>query len=151
MKVCSGVARSLNCTTCARSCGRSVFVKRIAASCAVLSFSSIEAEVSIISTIEIGRFSCVNRLSSWRMPSSKTAKSLCGEVGHEVVARVGDRQAQVDDLDPGAEDGPLLPRLAGGGAGQSQRGRERERHEPGAVMRGGRGPLALGAGVVPRL
>ena len=52
-------------------------MKRIAAAWAVGSFSSIEAELSIISTIEIGRFSWVNSDRSWRMPSSKTAKSFC--------------------------------------------------------------------------
>ena len=33
--------------------------------------------MSIISTSEIGRFSWVNSDRSWRMPSSKTAKSFC--------------------------------------------------------------------------
>jgi hypothetical protein len=51
-------------------------VNLIAAACAVPSFSSIEADVSIISTMEIGRFSWVKRLSSCRMPSSNTAKSF---------------------------------------------------------------------------
>jgi len=76
VKSCRTVARSLNWTTSARSWGRSVLVNRMAAAWATLSFSSMEAEVSIISASEMGRFSCVKRLSSWRMPSSKTAKSF---------------------------------------------------------------------------
>ena len=38
----------------------------------IFNFVTVDAEQSIIRTIEIGRFSCVNRLSSWRMPSSNT-------------------------------------------------------------------------------
>ena len=50
-------------------------MKRIAACWATVIFSSIEAEVSTMMTMEMGRFSWVNSDRSWRMPSSKTAKS----------------------------------------------------------------------------
>ena len=51
-------------------------MKRMAAAWATVSFSSMEADVSTMSTREMGRFSWVKRLSSCRMPSSKTAKSF---------------------------------------------------------------------------
>ena len=75
MKSWSTVARSLNCITCATSCGRRVRTKRLPAVRAAASFSSMEAEVSTIRTIEMGRFSWAKIERSCLMPSSKTAKS----------------------------------------------------------------------------
>ncbi len=49
-------------------------MKRMAAARAAGSFSSMEAETSIRRAKEMGRFSWVKRESSWRTPSSNTAK-----------------------------------------------------------------------------
>jgi hypothetical protein len=49
---------------------------RIAAARAVGSFSSMEAEVSIMRASEIGMSSWLKMERSWRTPSSKTAKSV---------------------------------------------------------------------------
>ena len=68
--------RSLNCMTCGVVLGPQVSTKRMAAARAVGSFSSIEAEVSIMRTSEIGMSSWLKIESSWRTPSSKTAKSF---------------------------------------------------------------------------
>ncbi len=76
VKSWSTVARSLNWMTSAASSGRRVLTNRVAAAWAVASFSSMEAEASISTAIEMGRFSWVKSDSSWRMPSSNTAKSL---------------------------------------------------------------------------
>ena len=67
------------------------------------SFSSMEAEVSIIRTSEMGRSSWVKIDSSCLTPSSKTAKSVVCEVGDVAAAGVGDGHVEVDDLDAGLE------------------------------------------------
>ena len=66
---------------------------------AVGSFSSMEAEVSIIRASEIGMSSWLKIDSSWRTPSSKTAKSVFVQVGDVAAARVGHGHVEVDDLD----------------------------------------------------
>ena len=78
MKSARVVARSLNCITEARSRGSREPRKRLAAARAasILPSDSMEAEASIISTMEIGRSSWVNSDSSCFRPSSKTEKSL---------------------------------------------------------------------------
>ena len=98
----------------------------MAAACAVASFSSMEAEVSIISTMEMGRFSWVKRLSSWRMPSSNTAKSRWPRSVTKLFrASVTDRLRLMISM-PGAEDRGLRPGLGAkrrrrGGGGEGSR------------------------------
>src|SRR3990172_128220 len=55
----------------------------MAAACATEIFSSIDADVSTISTIEIGRASWVKRLSSWRVAASESAQGGGGGGGGE--------------------------------------------------------------------
>ena len=71
------------------------------------------------------------------------------QVGHEVVARVGDREAQVDDLDPACRrSGPLLARLGEARGRQGERRREGEREKPRRLHGGARNLASAGARVV---
>ena len=58
------------------------------------------------------------------MPSSKTSKSSGGEIGDEVALPVGHRDAEVDEVDAGPEDGRLLGRH-----GTKDTTRSTKRHE----------------------
>ena len=75
---------------------------------------SMLALVSSSSASAIGRLVRLKKVTSCLTPSSKTLKSVGGQIGHVALRAVGDRHVERDDLDAGAERQPGAGWLAAG-------------------------------------